>query len=120
MVLFDNLPESSPNKGMEEKDQTLKSSKTMSTKRSGASTISGKSSNTHSTTGSQIEEHSKGVTLGKYVFIGFLAVVAAFLGFISYFLLDRAETNLWQEQYDSMTERAIETIQLVAVSTTTC
>ena len=120
MVVFDGIPESSPDKGlntMDEKDQTLKSSKTMSTKRSGGSTIGGISSNTHSTTSSQIEEHSKGVKLGKYIFVGFLAVVAAFLGFISFFLLARAETYLWQEQYESMTERAIETIQLVAVST---
>jgi len=112
MVLFDGIPESPESKA----DQTHKSAKTFSTKKSGstgASTISGKS---NASSASQIEEHAKGVYLGKWTFVFFLMVVAAFLGAMSYYLLARAQQNLWEEQYISMTARAIETIQLVAAS----
>ena len=115
MVVFDGIPES-PDNMTKDRDNTQKSTKTFSTKKSGStgfSTFSGKS---NSTTQSQVDEHSKGVRLGKWTFVFFLMVVAGFLGFISYHLLERAERNLWEEQYESMTERAIETIQLVAVS----
>ncbi len=115
MVLFDNLPESPDDT---KTDLTLKSNKTFSTKKTstgsiGYSTISGKS---NASSASTIEEHAKGVVLGKWTFVFFLAVVAAFLGVMAYYLLARAEQNLWEEQYESMTARAIETIQLVAVS----
>mmetsp|Transcript_18985 Transcript_18985/g.47137 ORF Transcript_18985/g.47137 Transcript_18985/m.47137 type:complete len:904 (+) Transcript_18985:165-2876(+) len=115
MVLFDNLPESPDDT---KTDLTLKSNKTFSTKKTstgsiGYSTISGKS---NASSASTIEEHAKGVVLGKWTFVFFLAVVAAFLGVMAYYLLARAEQNLWEEQYESMTARAIETIQLVAAS----
>lgn len=115
MVLFDGIPES-PDKN---KDQTRKSTKTVATRKSGSTSSSTKSSHSGkstSTTGSHVDEHSKGVRLGKLAFVAILMVVAAFLGFISYYLLERAERNLWEEQYESMTERAIETIQLVSAS----
>lgn len=114
MVLFEGIPESPDDK--DNRDQTQKSMKTFSTKKSGTtgfSTFSGKSA---STTTSHVDEHGKSVTLGKWSFVFVLLVVAGFLGFISYYLLERAERHLWEEQYESMTMRAIETIQLVAAS----
>lgn len=119
MVLFDGIPESTD----KNKDQTLKSTKTVATRKSGSTSSSTKSSHSGkstSTTESHVDEHSKGVRLGKLAFVAILMVVAAFLGFISYYLLERAEQNLWEEQYESMTERAIETIQLVSVSISNC
>ena len=112
MVLFDGIPESPESKS----DQTQKSLKTFSTKKSGStglSTFSGKSNDSNY---SQVEEHARGVAIGKWTFVFFLMLVAAFLGVMSYYLLARAQQNLWEEQYESMTARAIETIQLVAVS----
>lgn len=112
MVLFDGIPESPESKS----DQTQKSLKTFSTKKSGStglSTFSGKSNDSNY---SQVEEHARGVAIGKWTFVFFLMLVAAFLGVMSYYLLARAQQNLWEEQYESMTARAIETIQLVAAS----
>ena len=106
MVVFDgipNIPESPSGAFVLSKDQTIKSTKSFVTKKSettGLSTYSGKS---NSTTQSVIDEHVKGVTMGKWTFVFFLMVIAGFLGFISYYLLEMAEQNLWKEQYESMT-----------------
>jgi len=110
MVRFSGIPEDLKRDQTEKSFVTRKSSKSGST---GASTLSSGKSN--ASTYSEVELH-KEVTFGKWIFVTLLLVVAGLLGWMGYFLLERAEQELWVEQYESMTERAIETVEIVAVS----
>lgn len=63
-------------------------------------------------------EESLEVTIGRVAFAVFLFVIAGVLGWLGYLLLNNAEANLVDEQYYSMTSKALETVQTVSVSTT--
>jgi len=59
-------------------------------------------------------EESLEVTIGRVAFAVFLFVIAGVLGWLGYLLLNNAEANLVDEQYYSMTSKALETVQTVS------
>ena len=62
-----------------------------------------------------VSNESRGVSFGRFTFLGFLVAVAGLLGWLGFFLLANAEQNLVNEQYYVMTARALETVRSVAV-----
>lgn len=61
------------------------------------------------------EKGSRSVSFGRFTFVAFLLAVAGLLGWLGYFLLENAEQTLVEEQYYTMTTRALETVRNVAV-----
>ena len=74
------------------------------------------SNNTSAWNASQaaVIKDSRHVSIGRCAFVGFLAVIAALLGWLGYFLLNSAQHTLVDEQYYSMTSNALETVRVVA------
>jgi hypothetical protein len=60
-----------------------------------------------------IFEPARTVFYGRYIFIMFLAALAAVLGYLAYYLMSDAEDQITSERFESVTERALSTAQLV-------
>ena len=68
-------------------------------------------------TGSSVDTNgrrSRSVLIGRTVFVVFLLVVAAVLSILAYYFLNESEQQLVEEQYYSMTARALEVTQSLA------
>ena len=55
----------------------------------------------------QSRKRNKAIRVGRLVFVAFLGVVAAVLGYLAYFILTSAEENLAESQFESIAERAL-------------
>lgn len=62
---------------------------------------------------SRILKTSRTVFYGRYLFVIFLVVVAALLGYLAYKLMSDAEDQISSERFESVSERALSTAQLV-------
>eukprot|EP00529_Nitzschia_sp_RCC80_P026496 CAMPEP_0113472084 /NCGR_PEP_ID=MMETSP0014_2-20120614/17326_1 /TAXON_ID=2857 /ORGANISM="Nitzschia sp." /LENGTH=344 /DNA_ID=CAMNT_0000364769 /DNA_START=69 /DNA_END=1100 /DNA_ORIENTATION=- /assembly_acc=CAM_ASM_000159 len=61
----------------------------------------------------RVLEPARTVFYGRYIFILLLAVAAAVLGYLAYRLMSDAENQIASERFESITERALSTAQLV-------
>lgn len=91
-------------------------------RRSFLGSLSGKSNNststsaTDSSSSSNYEKRSRSVVWGRGIFLCFLLVVAGCLGGLAFYLLSEPERHLVDEQYFSMTGRALEATKNIATN----
>jgi len=103
-------PESALDESKKKEDKTRK------TTSSGLSLPTFSSSNSDSSSKSRdaATSRSASVLMGRGIFVFFLAIVALVLGLLTWLFIDRAEWKLVEEQYYSMTERALDVTQQLA------
>jgi hypothetical protein len=83
----------------------------MKAERSATSASDASSDSRHKTPA--ILKTSKSVLYGRLLFVLFLAVAAASLGYVAYSLMSDSEEQLASERFNSIAERALSTAQLV-------
>ena len=110
------LPESAGENSRRQSEHTKKTSKS-----SGQSWFSWSTSQTEESVKSRdaATARSSSVLMGRGVFVFFLVVVAVVLGWLAWFLLERSEQQLMEEQYYSMMARALDVTRSLAVSSIT-
>jgi hypothetical protein len=108
----DTAPESALDKSKKKEDKTRK------TTSSGLSLPSFSTNNSDESSKSRdaATSRSASVLMGRGIFVFVLAIVALVLGVLTWLFIDRAEWKLVEEQYLSMTDRALDVTQQLAVS----